>query len=205
MTITRTSARLPSMARNRSEPDRRTAKAIGYARVGAPVRHRGMALPSALMLASAMLTTSAVWLEASIAHRRYAANIYEHLRATQAADGALALCADDLRAGVAPVLPALGDGSARWAKTEAFDHFAAYEPVPLWPGSARAPQCLVEAVSMEDEPAPAPEPGTRAYWITARGFGSVESTQAWRQLTIVREAGSERRVWRRIVTASTGS
>jgi Tfp pilus assembly protein PilX len=158
-----------------------------------------MALPSALMLASMMLSTSAVWLEASIAHRRYEDNVHEHLRAMQAADGALTLCERDLRAGIAPVLPALSGAPMRWTKPEMFDGLAAYEPVPSWPGSASVPQCLIEGARVEGNP------DAQAYWITARGFGAAQSTQAWVQRMIVREAGRERRAWRRIVTAPTAS
>ncbi|RDU95961.1 hypothetical protein DWV00_25200 [Trinickia dinghuensis] len=156
-------------------------------------------MPSALMLASMMLTTSAVWLEASIAHGRYDANVYDHLRATQAADAALILCERDLRAGVAPVLPASRGAPVQWTKAETFDGSLAYTPVPSWPGSARSPQCAIEAAFVEGES------DAHAYWITARGFGAAESTQAWLQLTIVREAGRERRAWRRIVAAPTAS
>ncbi|MGG1946334.1 hypothetical protein AB1286_16185 [Trinickia sp. NRRL B-1857] len=153
-----------------------------------------MALPSALMLVSMMLTTAAVWLEASMALSRFDANIHEHLRATQAADGALVLCVRDWRAGIAPVLPARYGARAHWTESRAFEHGAAYEPVPSWPGSARTPQCLIEAAALEN-------PADRqAYWITARGFGALESTQAWLQLTIVQDAGREGQAWRRIVS-----
>lgn len=174
-------------------------EAIGGQCVRAPIRHRsrGMALPSALMLASMMLTTSAAWLEASIAHRRYDASIHDHLRATQAADSALALCELDLRAGIARIQPSAPGTPMQWMNAETFDAGAAYEPVPSWPGSVRPPQCLIEATLLEGAAA------AQAYWITARGFGMAESTQAWLQLTIMREAGRERRAWRRIVTAPT--
>lgn len=162
-------------------------------------RHRGLALPSALMLASMMLTTSAAWLETSIAHRRYDADIHEHLRAMQAADSALILCERDLRSGVAPVQPALPGLRMHWTKAETFRGSAAYEPVPLWPGSARAPQCVIEAVVV------AANAAARAHCITARGFGAAPSTQAWLQLMIVHEAGRERRAWRRIVMAPQAS
>ncbi len=75
----------------------------------------------------------------------------------------------------------------------------AYEPVPSWPGSARAPQCVIEAAFVEGDP------DARAYWITARGFGATELAQAWLQLMIVNEAGRERRAWRRIVAAPAAS
>ena len=146
------------------------------------------------MLASMMLATSAVWLETSMARSRFDANLHEHLRATQAADSALALCARDWRAGIAPVHPTWH--MAR-AQRSAFDGLAAYEPVPLWPGSARPPQCVIEAVGPESDA------HAQAYRITARGFGAQESTQAWLELTIARELGRERQAWRRIVSAPT--
>lgn len=165
-----------------------------HAAVRAPrrlqARHRGIALPSALMLASMMLTNSAVWLEASVALSRFEGNVHEHLRAAHAADGALALCVRDWRAGVAPV------ASARRGAIHArsFEGGAVYEPVPSWLGSARPPQCVIEVAVVEGNG------DARAYWITARGFGQRESTQAWLELTIVRERDTERQSWRRIVS-----
>ncbi|MGN6667903.1 MAG: pilus assembly PilX family protein [Trinickia sp.] len=172
------------------------AKAFGRLRAARPIRHghRGVALPSALMIASMMLTTSAAWLEASIAHGRFDANIHDHLRATLAADSALTLCEHDLRAGIAPVHAPLPGMPMQWTQEEAFEGPAAYEPVTSWPGSVRSPQCVIEAAFLEGHPS------TPAYWITARGFGAARSTQARLQLTIVREAGRERRAWRRIAT-----
>lgn len=160
---------------------------------------RGIALPSALMLAAMMLTTSAAWLEASIAHRRYSGNVHEHLRATHAADGALALCERDWRAGVAPVLWTSSGVPEQWTKAQTFDGLSAYEPVRSWPGSARAPQCVIEAVFVEGHPEAV------VHWITARGFGASASAQARLQLTIGNEAGRERRAWRRIVAAPATS
>lgn len=158
-------------------------------------RHRGIVLPGALILASMMLVTSAVWFEISTAHTRHAANVHDHFRAAQAADSALMLCAQALRAGVAPVLPALGDGRTHWQEAETFQAAGAYEPVPSWPGSARPPQCVIEAMSIQGRP------DASAYSITARGFGAKASTEAWLQLMLVAEAGRERRTWRRIVAA----
>lgn len=197
--VRRESARHMRMAGCGNGAGRHAGHALGRGPVGSRGRlradHRGIALPSALMLAAMMLTTSAAWLEASIAHRRYRVNVHEHLRATQAADGALALCERDLRSGVAPVLPAWGGTPEQWTKPETFDSPSAYEPVPSWPGSARAPQCVIEASFVEGQA------DARAYWITARGFGSSVSVQARLQLMIMTEAGRERRAWRRIVAA----
>lgn len=197
MTVTlNSSARQRYSAYGRDRVARLEVEPIGRLREGGSFRRcRGMALPGALMIASMMLTTSAAWLEASIAHRRYDANVFDHLRATQAADSALTLCEHDLRAGIAPVQPPLPGMPMQWTKAGTFDGPAAYEPIPSWPGSARSPQCVIEAAFLEGNPA---QP---AYWITARGFGAAESTQAWLQLTIMSETGRERRAWRRIVTA----
>ena len=158
-------------------------------------RHRGIVLPGALILASTMLVTSAAWLEISIAQTRHAANVHDHIRATQAADGALRLCLEALRTGMAPVLPALGGDRAHWNEAAAFEEAAAYEPVPSWTGSARPPQCVIEAMSIEGRP------DASAYCITARGFGAKASTEAWLQLMLMSEDGRERRAWRRIVAA----
>jgi hypothetical protein len=160
-----------------------------------------MALPGALMLASMMLTTSAAWLEASSAQARHASSIHEQIRATQAADGALSLCARDALAGLAPVLPLYDRGPAEWSSAATFDGAAAYEPVASWAGSARAPQCWIAAVQIEGNA----DADARIYQITARGFGAQESVQAWLQLTIMREAGRERRAWRRLVSASASA
>ena len=185
--------RRPVLAKQIGSPCSSIGNRIG-ARARSRVRDRGIALPSALLLVSMMLTTSAVWLEGSMELSRFDANVHEHLRATQAADGALVLCARDWRAGVAPVLPARLGMPAYWTLGRAFEHGGTYEPVPSWPGSARAPQCLIEAAALEN-----PDDG-QAYWITARGFGALESTQSWLQLMIVQEAGRERQAWRRIVS-----
>jgi Tfp pilus assembly protein PilX len=140
-----------------------------------------------------MLATSAAWFEIETAQTRHATNVHDHIRATQAADGALLLCAQALRAGAAPVLPALGGDRAHWKEGAAFEAAGAYEPVPSWAGSARPPQCVVEAISI------AGRPDASGYCITARGFGAKASTEAWLQLLLVTEAGRERRAWRRIV------
>lgn len=152
-----------------------------------------MALPVALMLAVMMLATSAVWLEVSIGQTRHAANVLEHLRAAQAADSALVLCARDLKTGVAPVLSVQRDALPEWTKPRAFDHPFVYEPVASWPGSVRPPQCLIEALPAQGDA------DASVYRITARGFGMNEAMQASLQLTIARTAGGERRAWRRIV------
>lgn len=162
------------------------------ARCGIRGRHRGAALPVVLTLASMMLTTSSAWLEASLAATRRASNVHDHLRAAYAADAALQLCARALGAGTAPVLPAVAHEPVQWKRTAAFDGPAAFMPLSSWPGSARAPQCLIEAWRLASRPL------AQAYVLTARGFGVSETAQAWLQLAIVRDAGAEKRHWRRI-------
>ena len=177
---------------------RQASARVAHAGLGAHphlARHRGIVLPGALVLASTMLVTSAAWLEISIAQTRHAANVHDHIRAAHAADGALRLCAEALRAGVAPVLPALGADRAHWKEAATLKEGVAYEPVPSWTGSARPPQCVIEAISI------AGRPDASAYCITARGFGAKASTEAWLQLMLVTEEGRERRAWRRIVAA----
>ena len=160
-------------------------------------KHRGAALPVVLLLASAMLATSIASFDASIAAARRAANIDDHLRAANAADAALSLCVRALDTGVAPMLaPATGE-PAQWRQPRIFDGPAAFAPLPRWPGSARPPQCVIESARL------ARRPDAQAYWVTARGFGADETAQAWLQLVIVRERGSEQRRWRRIVERSS--
>lgn len=164
----------------------------------APAAHRGVALPSALMLAAMMLTTTAAWLEVSFAQTRHAADVHAHLRASHAAQSALTLCDQALRAGGAPVLSAPHGLPPHWTTAGAFDHPAAYEPVPSWPGSARPPQCLIEEARFEGNP------DARGYWITARGFGANEAARAVLQLVIRQEGGRERRAWRRVLADGAG-
>ena len=187
-------------SRARAAGERRVGVIRGAAdaRLGARIdqaKQRGIVLPSALMVASMMLATSAAWLEISMAHARHGSNVHDYVRAAQAADGALALCVQALRVGVAPVLPARGGERAHWKEAATFEGAGAYEPVPSWAGSAKAPQCAIEVVALEGRP------DASAYWITARGFGMSASTEAWLQLMLAIEEGRERQAWRRIVAA----
>ena len=185
-------------APRRVDSTRWASASVAHAGLNARIdsaRQRGIVLPGALIVASMMLVTSAAWFEISMAQTRHAANVHDHIRAAQAADGALLLCARALRAGVAPVLPAQGGDRAHWKEAAAFQEAGAYEPVPSWAGSARPPQCVIEAMSI------AGRPDASAYCITARGFGAKASTEAWLQLVLMTEAGRERRAWRRIVAA----
>jgi Tfp pilus assembly protein PilX len=156
------------------------------------------ALPIVLMISSMMLATSSAWLETSTANIRRTANLHDYLQAFHAADGALELCARALRAGVAPTVPAVGREPAEWKRAGAFDGPFAFVPRAQWPGSARAPQCLIEAWTL------AGRPQARAYLLTARGFGAGQATQAWLQLEVVFEPGAAPEAhWRRVVARAS--
>jgi Tfp pilus assembly protein PilX len=158
-------------------------------------RQRGAALPVVLLLASTMLATSVASLDASIASVRRARHVGDHLRAASAADAALSLCVEALDAGIAPVVARAAEAGERPASRQPgiFDTPAAFVPLPRWPGSARPPQCVIESGRLPQRPQ------ARAHWVTARGFGADETAEAWLQLIIVREGGTEERRWRRIV------
>jgi hypothetical protein len=154
------------------------------------------ALPIVLTISSMMLATSAAWLETSTANIRRAANLHDYLQAFHVADGALKLCTRALRSGVAPVMPAVDREPAEWKRASAFDGPFALTPHPQWPGSARAPQCLIEAWKLISRPQ------AEAYLLTARGYGASAATQVWLQLEVVLQEGSitEAR-WRRVVAS----
>jgi Tfp pilus assembly protein PilX len=151
-----------------------------------------MALPAVLLLTCAMLATSIASFDASIAATRRVSNFDGHLRAANAADAALSLCARALDSGLAPVLTHAPGQPPNWRQRGVFDGPAAYAPLPRWPGSARPPQCIVERLRL------AKRPHALGFRITARGFGATEAAEAWLQLLIVREGGVEARRWRRI-------
>jgi hypothetical protein len=160
---------------------------------GSRCAYRGAALPAVLLLASAMLALSVASFNASIAAVRRAANFEDHLRAANAADAALSLCLRALDAGLAPVLPHVAGEPVRWRQSGVFESSAAFAPVPRWPGSARPPQCVIESGQVPRRP------HAQAHWVTARGFGADPISEAWLQLIVVRERGTEERRWRRIV------
>jgi Tfp pilus assembly protein PilX len=154
------------------------------------------ALPIVLTISSMLLATSAAWLETSTANIRRAANMHDYLQAFHAADGALKLCTRALRAGVAPTMPAVDREPAEWKRASALDGPSALTPYPQWPGSARAPQCLIEAWKLVNRPQ------AEAYLLTARGFGASAATQVWLQLEIVFEEGAMTEAhWRRVVAS----
>jgi hypothetical protein len=161
-------------------------------------RRNGAALPVVLAISSMMLVTAAAWLETSTANIRSAVNTHDYLQAFHAADGALALCMRALRVGIAPTLPAVEREPARWREAGIFDGPLAFAPRAQWPGSARSPQCLIEAWRLADRPA------LQVYLLTARGFGANRSTQVWLQLEAVLDNGAIREAhWRRVVARPT--
>ncbi|WP_325072387.1 pilus assembly PilX family protein [Paraburkholderia acidisoli] len=151
-----------------------------------------------LMIVSMMLVTSAAWFESALLEARNANAVADHLQAFHAADAALVLCS---RAAVEGSLsswsPAAQPGEPQaWRSESAFTR-AALTPLAAWPGSTRAPQCLVEAWRVASRPL------VRAYLVTARGFGATEETQSWLQDELVLDGvGDALRVehhWRRVV------
>ncbi|MFC5428735.1 hypothetical protein ACFPTO_07955 [Paraburkholderia denitrificans] len=155
---------------------------------------RGVALPVVLVIASMMLVTSAAWFEASLLEARNARLMADHLQAFHAADGALSLCTRALVNGsmFAPSAPVQPGEPAGWRHKGTFEAQAVV-PVVTWPGSARSPQCLVEAWRIDSRPA------ARAFVVTARGFGVDDDTQSWLQAQIVFEGTRVERHWRRVV------
>jgi hypothetical protein len=151
-------------------------------------------LPVVLTLSAMMLATSAAWLETSIANIRRAANMQDYLQAFHAADGALVLCTRALRSGAAPIVPAVDGEPVEWQRAGALEGPFAFEASQQWPGSVRAPQCLIEAWNL------AGHPSAQAFLLTARGFGASQTSQAWLQFQIVVEEGSMTQTrWRRVV------
>ncbi|MGH8780496.1 pilus assembly PilX family protein [Paraburkholderia sp.] len=153
---------------------------------------RGVALPIVLMLSAMMLTTSVAWFEMSIAAARAASNTQDALQAFHAADAALTRCAQMALNGTASALPDVALEPVGWQHAATFDA-AALTPVMQWPGTPRPPQCLVEGWLL-----PA-RPETRAWLITARGFGATRASQIWLQMELVVDGERVERHWRQIV------
>jgi Tfp pilus assembly protein PilX len=159
---------------------------------------RGMALPVVLLIVSMMLVTSAAWFEATLLETRNADAVADHLQSFHAADAALMLCARSLLNGAisAPAPSAQSGEPQGWRQQDSFDR-QAVTPFVAWPGSGRAPQCVVEAWRIDSRPL------ARAYLITARGFGILDDTQSWLQDQLVIEGmGDSMHVehrWRRVV------
>nr|WP_233851914.1 hypothetical protein [Paraburkholderia sp. HD33-4] len=140
-----------------------------------------------------MLATSAIWFETSLAAARAATNVRDYLQAFHAADSALTLCERSVlpASGAAPGAPLPSGEPAQWRLETAFDA-AAITPIAQWPGSARAPQCLIEPWRLANRP------NATAYLLSARGFGQSSESQVWLQMAVVTEDGAVERHWRRV-------
>ncbi|NRO95795.1 hypothetical protein GWC77_07575 [Paraburkholderia sp. NMBU_R16] len=170
-----------------SAPVPRTGRARCLARHAS-----GAALPVALMLTSMVSAAAIASFDAAIMGARRASNFEEALHSMQAAHVALELCLQEHEAGRAPLLLPSRAGAMRWQERDPFADAAAFAPLPNWPGGRRPPQCLIEGLRI------ARRPLARGYVVTARGFGASVDAQAWAQVFVVREAGTESRHWRRI-------
>lgn len=158
------------------------------------VLQRGVVLPIVLLISTMMLTTSAVWFETSLAAARSASNVRDYLQAFHAADSALIACTRTVVATVAEVVPAPPVASVeptQWKLKSAFEA-GAVTPVAQWPGSQRAPQCLIEAWRL------ASRVDAQAYLLTSRGFGRSDDSQVWLQMELVIDGGTIERHWRRV-------
>ncbi|MFM0120829.1 hypothetical protein P0D73_18425 [Paraburkholderia sp. RL18-101-BIB-B] len=158
-------------------------------------RQRGLVLPIVLLISTMMLVTSAAWFETSLAAARGTTNVRDYLQAFHAADSALNLCARSVIAAAsaqsgAPTPVAAGEPT-HWKLAAAFEA-GAVTPVAQWPGSLRAPQCLIEAWRL------ATRADARAYLLTSRGFGRVSESQVWLQMELVIDGQKIERHWRRV-------
>ncbi len=157
-------------------------------------RQRGAALPVVLLIVSMMLATTAAWFEGALFAARNTSVVVDQMQSFRAADAALALCSRALVDGamVAPPAPAQSGEPQDWRRQQTFEARAT-TPVRSWPGSARPPQCLVEAWRIEARPA------VRAFLVTARGFGATDDAQSWLQMQLVVDGKHIERHWRRVV------
>ncbi|MCX4171177.1 pilus assembly protein [Paraburkholderia madseniana] len=159
------------------------------------VRNRGTVLPIVLLISAMMLTTSAAWFETSLAAARGANNVRDYLQAFHAADSALTLCARSVVAAAAfepqPVASLSPGEPTQWKHEAAFEA-GAVVPVAQWPGSLRAPQCLIEAWRLGTRA------DARAYLLTSRGFGRTRESQVWLQMELVIAGEQIERHWRRV-------
>ncbi len=156
------------------------------------IRQSGAVLPIVLLISAMMLTTSAAWFETSLAAARAATNVRDYLQAFHAADSALLLCARSAiaAASMAPTPAAPGEPT-QWKLESAFEA-GAVAPVAQWPGSLRAPQCLIEAWRLGTRA------DARAYLLTSRGFGRTKESQVWLQMELVIEGEKVERHWRHV-------
>jgi Tfp pilus assembly protein PilX len=151
-------------------------------------------LPIVLLISAMMLATSAVWFETSLATARAATNVRDYLQAFHAADSALNLCSRSVVAASseAAAAPQVASGEPTQWKLESAFEAGAITPVAQWPGSLRAPQCLIEAWRL------ATRTDARAYLLTSRGFGPTSESQVWLQMELVIEGDAIERHWRRV-------
>ena len=159
------------------------------------VRLSGTVLPIVLLISAMMLTTSAGWFETSLAAARGANNVRDYLQAFHAADSALNLCARNVIATAGfepqPVASLSAGEPTQWKREAAFEA-GAVVPVAQWPGSLRAPQCLIEAWRLSTRA------DARAYLLTSRGFGRAKESQVWLQMELVIAGDQIERHWRRV-------
>jgi Tfp pilus assembly protein PilX len=159
------------------------------------VRNRGTVLPIVLLISAMMLTTAAAWFETALAAARSAGNVRDYLQAFHAADSALTLCARSVVAAAVvepqPVAALLPGEPSQWKHESAFEA-GALVPVAQWPGSVRAPQCLIEAWRL------ATRADARAYLLTSRGFGRTKESQVWLQMELVIADEQIERHWRHV-------
>nr|WP_236071376.1 hypothetical protein [Paraburkholderia domus] len=159
------------------------------------VRNSGTVLPIVLLISAMMLTTSAGWFETSLAAARGANNVRDYLQAFHAADSALNACAQSVVAAAGfepqPVASLTPGEPTQWKREAAFEA-GAVAPVAQWPGSLRAPQCLIEPWRLSTRA------DARAYLLTSRGFGQTKESQVWLQMELVIAGEQIERHWRRV-------
>lgn len=154
----------------------------------------GVVLPIVLLISTMMLATSAVWFETSLAAARSASNVRDYLQAFHAADSALIACTRTVIAAdvdTAAPAPVASVEPVQWKVKSAFEA-GAVTPVAQWPGSQRAPQCLVEPWRLANRV------DARAYLLTSRGFGRSDDSQVWLQMELVIDGGTIERHWRHV-------
>lgn len=157
----------------------------------------GVVLPIVLLISTMMLATSAVWFETSLSATRSTNNVRDYLQAFHAADSALISCARSVIAADVETVPASPLASVeptQWKVKSAFEA-GAITPIAQWPGSLRAPQCLIEAWRLANRAE------ARAYLLTSRGFGRNRESQVWLQLELVIDGETVERHWRRVAAS----
>lgn len=155
----------------------------------------GAVLPIVLLISAMVLGTSAAWFETSLAAARGTANVRDYLQAFHAADSALSMCAASVVAAgeSAALMPSAPGEPIQWRLETSFES-GAVSPVAQWPGSVRAPQCLIEPWRLGTRV------NSRAYLVTARGFGRSKDSQVWLQVELVITGDQTEQHWRRVAT-----